>query len=90
MSSDDDNYEPFDWGDHVRILGSKVTGFVTAVTFWMRKEPTYWVEYIDANGSPTDREWSESQLQLIGKAAAQDADDLAEEASNVIPFARSN
>ena len=86
----DDSYEPFDWGDHVRILGSKITGFVTATTFWMRREPSYQVEYIDADGTPQERFWSESQLQLVAKAAADDAEEMQAEADNVIPFAKAN
>ena len=58
--------EGLEWGDCVDILGSGVLGFVIAITFHMRCEATYLVEYIDGTGSPQERWWSESQLTLVG------------------------
>lgn len=79
-------------GDLVAILGSKVRGFVTAFTCSMRREDSYLVEYIDADGNPQEREWSESQLSLVEKAEAEalDWDETIAEGNNVIPLRRAN
>lgn len=73
-------------GDLVQILGSKVQGLVTAFTCSMRREDSYRVEYVDADGNPQEREWSESQLELIKRAEAEAQD--WDEANNVVPFVR--
>lgn len=76
-------------GDLVQILGSKVRGLVTAFTCSMRREDSYLVEYIDADGNPQEREWSESQLELIERAEAEAQDwDEANKGDNVVPFVR--
>lgn len=82
--------EEINVGDLVRILGSQVRGFVTAFTCHMRREDSYLVEYVDADGNPQEREWSESQLSLVekAKAEAQDWDELHED--NVVPFVKPN
>lgn len=77
-------------GDLVRILGSKVTGFVTAFTCSMRTEDRYLVEYIDADGNPQEREWSESQLHLVEKAEAEALDWDEINGENVVQLRRTN
>jgi len=79
-------------GDFVRILGSKVHGFVVAFTCHLRREDSYLVEYIDADGNPQEREWSESQLSLVEKAKAEalDWDETLAEGDNVVPLRRAN
>lgn len=78
-------------GDLVRILGSKVQGFVVAFTCHLRREDSYLVEYVDAEGNPQEREWSESQLSLIKKVEAEalDWDDVQAE-GKVVPFMRAS
>ncbi|OAM78201.1 hypothetical protein [Devosia elaeis] len=78
-------------GDFVRILGAQVKGFVTAFTCSLRREDSYLVEYVDADGNPQEREWSESQLSLVEKAKAE-AEDWFEtnEPDNVVPLRRAN
>lgn len=76
----------FDWGDCVKILGSGVSGFVVAITFHLRREPEYLVEYVDATGSPQERWWSESQLTPV----PDKADPLTKYADNVVPLRRAN
>lgn len=78
-------------GDLVRILGSQVKGFVTAFTCSLRREDSYLVEYVDADGNPQEREWSESQLSLVEKAKAE-AEDWFEtnEPDNVVLLRRAN
>lgn len=84
MTEPDEEIRP---GDLVRILGSKVQGFVTAFTCSMRREDSYLVEYVDADGNPQEREWSESQLQLIRHAEAEALDwDEINGDDNVVPF----
>lgn len=78
-------------GDCVKILGSTVKGFVTAFTCYLRREDSYLVEYLDAEGNPQEREWSESQLSLFAKAKAEALDvEEMELAANVVPFTRAN
>jgi hypothetical protein len=83
--------EEISCGDLVRILGSTVMGFVVAFTCHMRREDSYLVEYVDADGNPQEREWSESQLALVQKAEAE-AEDWFEtnEPDNVVPLRRAN
>lgn len=76
-------------GDMVAILGSKVRGFVIAFTSHMRREDSYLVEYVDADGNPQEREWSESQLSLVKKAEAEADDwDATMAEGNVVQFVR--
>ena len=78
-------------GDLVRILGSKVQGFVTAFTCSLRAEDRYLVEYVDADGNPQEREWSESQLALVEKAEAEAEDwHAVNDNDNVVPLRRAN
>lgn len=76
-------------GDLVRILGSKVQGFVVAFTCSLRSEDRYLVEYVDANGNPQEREWSESQLCLVERAKPE-AEDWGGSNDNVVPLRRAS
>ena len=78
-------------GDLVAILGSKVRGFVVAFTCHLRREDSYLVEYVDADGNPQEREWTESQLSLVEKtkAEARDWDEVQAEGT-VVPFVRAS
>lgn len=88
---DRDPGEPFDFGDCVRILGSKVQGFVVACIFHLRREPAYLVEYVDAEGNPQERQWSHDQLALVRLAEAERQDfEEYEEETNVVPIRRVN
>ncbi|HWJ89053.1 MAG TPA: hypothetical protein VNS12_13375 [Pelagibacterium sp.] len=89
MTGPADQDDGFYIGDCVRILGSAIVGFITGWAVHMRKEATYWVEYIDGTGSPQEREWSESQLSLVERHDDADAEE-AEVTGVVVPFPVAN
>lgn len=88
-----ENDDGFLFGDLVSILGSGVKGFVVGWICHARREDAYFVEYVDANGNPQEKCWSESQLTLIDRtepaASSGEVEDLeGEEADNVVPLRR--
>lgn len=84
--TDDTQDEGFGPGDCVRILGSKVTGFVTGEILHIRRGVRYFVEYVDAQGNPQEREWDEGQLSLVRPAEPQQAEEEVEITGTVVPF----
>lgn len=87
MSDTDD--DGFYSGDCVRILGSKVIGFVVGCILHSRREPAYFVEYVDAQGNPQERTWDETQLSLVSRRDDADAEEV-ELTGTVIPFPVAN
>lgn len=90
MSMATENKDGFYSGDCVRILGSKVVGFVVGCILHSRREPAYFVEYVDADGNPHERTWDESQLSLVHRSEDADADEQIELTGTVIPFPVAN
>lgn len=84
---EDRDTEPFDLDDIVRILNSRAVGRVVECTFSTRRDVTYLVEYVDADGNPQEREWSHDQLSLV-RAAAEAAGTEDTEEDNVVPLRR--
>lgn len=87
MSGTDD--DGFYSGDCVRILGSKVIGFVVGCILHSRREPAYFVEYVDAQGNPQERTWDETQLSLVSRRDDAEAEEV-ELTGTVIPFPVAN
>ncbi len=85
--TDRDYFEP---GDCVRILGSKVIGFVVGEILHMRRQPQYIVEYVDAQGNPQERPWDEGQLTLVKPAEPEQAEEEVEITGTVIPFPKAS
>lgn len=83
-ATDDDG---FYGGDCVRILGSQVIGFVVGCILHSRREPAYFVEYVDAQGNPQERVWDETQLSLVLRH--DDAEDV-DMPGVVVPFPVAN
>lgn len=84
-----DRDDGFYSGDCVRILGSKVIGFVVGCILHSRREPAYFVEYVDAQGNPQERTWDETQLSLVSRRDDADAEEV-ELTGTVIPFPVAN
>lgn len=83
-------HDMIDMHDTVRVLGTQCLGTVRAIHLFAEAEPSFTVAYTDAAGSPQKRDWGESELVLVQKAPAEDAETDEDDTDNVIPFARAN